>query len=144
MRDKYLSKIGWEIMKILLVEDDFLTQKLMKKFLSKFGNCDTTIDGYEAFAKFKGEHDRHSPYDLIILDIILPSQNGDQVLAEIRQYEEYYKVGDKAKVIITTSVDKADTVYKSYQNGCEVYMLKPVNINTLKTKILDVMNLNLS
>ncbi len=32
-------------MKILLAEDDFVTRKFMVNFLSKYGECDVTVDG---------------------------------------------------------------------------------------------------
>ena len=35
-------------MKILLAEDDFVTRKFMANFLSKYGDCDVTVDGMEA------------------------------------------------------------------------------------------------
>ncbi len=35
-------------MKILLAEDDFATRKFMVNFLSKYGECDVTVDGMEA------------------------------------------------------------------------------------------------
>lgn len=34
-------------MRILIAEDDFASRKFMLKFLSKFGECDITVDGME-------------------------------------------------------------------------------------------------
>ena len=39
-------------MKILLAEDDFVTRKFMASFLSKYGECDVTVDGMEAVDAF--------------------------------------------------------------------------------------------
>ena len=39
-------------MKILLAEDDFATRKFMAGFLSKYGECDITVDGMEAVDAF--------------------------------------------------------------------------------------------
>ncbi len=39
-------------MKILLAEDDFATRKFMMGFLSKYGECDVTVDGMEAVDAF--------------------------------------------------------------------------------------------
>ena len=38
---------GEKKMKILLAEDDFATRKFMANFLSKYGECDVTVDGME-------------------------------------------------------------------------------------------------
>ena len=39
-------------MKILIAEDDFASRKFMLKFLSKYGECDVTVDGLEAVDAF--------------------------------------------------------------------------------------------
>ena len=39
-------------MRILLAEDDYVTRKAMDSFLSKYGECDVTVDGLEAVDAF--------------------------------------------------------------------------------------------
>ena len=54
-------------MKILLAEDDFVTRKFMTNFLSKYGECDVTVDGMEAVDAFMMALEDDEPYDLICL-----------------------------------------------------------------------------
>ena len=59
-------------MKILLAEDDFVTRKFMANFLSKYGDCDVTVDGMEAVDAYMMALEDDDPYDLVCLDIMMP------------------------------------------------------------------------
>lgn len=67
-------------MKILLAEDDFVTRKFMVGFLSKYGECDVTVDGMEAVDAFMMALEDGEPYDLVCLDIMMPVMDGYQAL----------------------------------------------------------------
>ena len=60
-------------MKILLAEDDYTTRKYMSSFLSKYGECDVTVDGMEAVDAFMMALDEGEPYDLVCLDVMMPA-----------------------------------------------------------------------
>ena len=51
-------------MRILLAEDDFVTRKFMSNFLSKYGECDVTVDGLEAVDAYMMALEEGNPYDL--------------------------------------------------------------------------------
>ncbi len=66
--------------KILLVEDDDLARELYLRQLTKAGfSVKTAADGKEALEELKSE-----PFDLLLLDIMLPGMNGLQVLREFK------------------------------------------------------------
>jgi DNA-binding response OmpR family regulator len=54
-------------MKILIVEDDFLTRHLLQSFLTPYGSFDITVNGLEAIKAFEMALDEKAPYDLICL-----------------------------------------------------------------------------
>ena len=95
-------------MKILLAEDDFATRKFMASFLSKYGECDITVDGMEAVDAFMMALEDGEPYDLVCLDIMMPVMDGYQALMGIRNLEKQRNVPeDKAvKVIMTTVLNE--------------------------------------
>lgn len=129
-------------MKILIAEDDFASRKLLLKILSSYGECDTTVNGLEAIEAFLMATDEGKPYDLICLDIMMPKIDGVKVLKYIREKEE--EIGltpdKKVKIIMTTALTETNYVYKSFDEGCEAYAAKPLDIN----KLVEVMkNLNL-
>ena len=52
-------------MRILLAEDDYVTRKFMIGFLSKYGECDVTVDGMEAVDAFMMALEDDEPYEQI-------------------------------------------------------------------------------
>ena len=116
-------------MKILLAEDDFVTRKFMVNFLSKYGECDVTVDGMEAVDAFMMALEDEEPYDLICLDIMMPVMDGYQALVAIRKLEKEKNIPeDKAvKVIMTTALNEERNVKMAFELGCTIYSGKPIN-----------------
>lgn len=116
-------------MKILLAEDDFVTRKFMTNFLSKYGECDVTVDGMEVVDAFMMALEDDDPYDLVCLDIMMPVMDGYQALVGIRNLEKERNIPeDKAvKVIMTTALNDEKNVKMAFELGCTIYSGKPIN-----------------
>lgn len=117
-------------MKILIVEDDFISRRVLKDILAPFGNCDIAIDGSEAVQAFRLSHDDCAPYDLICMDIMMPKMDGQEALKKIRELEREWGVQGRqeVKVIMVSALDTPKTVFQSfYQSGATSYVVKPVN-----------------
>lgn len=116
-------------MKILIAEDDFSTRKTMVNFLSRYGECDVTVDGMEAVDAFNLALEIDEPYDLVCLDIMMPKMDGYQALKGIRNLEKERKItGDAAaKVIMTTALNAEANVNMAFELGCTVYSGKPLD-----------------
>ena len=116
-------------MKILLAEDDFVTRKYMSNFLSKYGECDVTVDGMEAVDAFMMAMEDGEPYDLVCLDIMMPVMDGYQALVGIRNLEKERGIpADKAvKVIMTTALNEEKNVKMAFELGCTIYSGKPID-----------------
>ena len=116
-------------MKILLAEDDFVTRKFMTEFLSKYGECDVTVDGMEAVDAFMMALEDDEPYDLVCLDIMMPVMDGYQALMGIRNLEKERNIPpEKAtKVIMTTALNEEKNVKMAFELGCTVYSGKPID-----------------
>ena len=116
-------------MKILLAEDDFATRKNMAKFLSKYGECDITVDGMEAVDAFNMALEEKEPYDLVCLDIMMPVMDGYEALVGIRNLEKQKNISEEkaAKVIITTALNDESSVKMAFELGCTLYSGKPVD-----------------
>ena len=115
-------------MKSLVVEDDFAARKLMQRWLSRVSDCDIAVNGIEAVDAFNEALSDGDPYDLICLDIMMPKMDGHQTLEAIRQVEsEQGIVGlDSVKVIMTTALGDSKHVMGAFREGCEGYIVKPV------------------
>ncbi len=118
-------------MRILLAEDDFVTRKFMTEFLSKYGECDVTVDGMEAVDAFMMALEDDEPYDLVCLDIMMPVMDGYQVLMGIRNLEKERAIPKEkeAKVIMTTALNEERNVKMAFELGCTVYSGKPIDQN---------------
>ena len=116
-------------MKILLAEDDFASRKFMLRFLSKYGECDVTVDGMEAVDAFTMALDADDGYDLVCLDIMMPELDGYQALKQIRDYEKSKGISeeDGAKIIMTTALNEGRNVTKAFKLGCVAYAGKPID-----------------
>ena len=124
-------------MRILLAEDDFVTRKFMTGFLSKYGECDVTVDGMEAVDAFMMALEDDEPYDLVCLDIMMPVMDGYQALKSIREIEKEHGIAedDMAKIIMTTALNEEKNVKKAFELGCTVYCAKPIDMARLKSTL---------
>ena len=116
-------------MRILLAEDDFVTRKFMVNFLSKYGECDVTVDGMEAVDAFMMALEDGEPYDLVCLDIMMPVMDGYQALVGIRNLEKERGISEDnaVKVIMTTALNEERNVNMAFELGCTVYSGKPID-----------------
>ena len=116
-------------MRILLAEDDFATRKFMISFLSKYGECDVTVDGMEAVDAFMMALEDDEPYDLVCLDIMMPVMDGYQALMGIRNLEKERNIPQEegVKVIMTTALNDEQNVKMAFDLGCTIYSGKPID-----------------
>ena len=116
-------------MRILLAEDDFVTRKFMTNFLSKYGECDVTVDGMEAVDAFMLALEEGDPYQLVCLDIMMPVMDGYQALQGIRNLEKQKGISeeDSAKVVMTTALNDEKNVKMAFELGCVLYSGKPID-----------------
>ena len=100
----------------------------MVSFLSTHGECDIAVDGMEAVEAFVTALEKGETYDLVCLDIMMPSVDGYQALLAIREAENSrgISVEEGAKVIMVTALDGEKNVAMAYELGCTTYISKPV------------------
>ena len=72
--------------------------------------------------------------DLILLDINLPIFNGQEVLKQIKSDSELKKI---PVIILTTSSNQKD-IDDAYENHCNSYVKKPLNINEFLSAVLKI------
>lgn len=117
-------------MKILIVEDEPVSRKLLDNFLASYGECDKASDGAEALDCLRESLGQDGTrYDLICLDIMMPGMDGQTALKKIREMEKERGVsaGDQVKVIMVTALDDSENIMQALVKGkCEGYLTKPV------------------
>jgi two-component system chemotaxis response regulator CheY len=124
-------------MRVLIVEDDLIGSRLMKKFLEADCFCHLAFDGKEAVEAFEAALKEEKPYDLLCLDIMMPAVSGIDVLRTVRKMEQQRGISpDKGvKVIMTTAVNDADIIMESFDARCDGYIVKPIRKETLFEEI---------
>ena len=112
-------------MRILVVEDERELALLIRRGLTEEGYAvDIAYDGAEAVSFAES-----APYDLIVLDIILPKKDGFQVCAELRQKKL------NTRVIMLTSRDSVNDRVRGLDTGADDYLVKPFEFQELTARI---------
>ncbi|MCI5064978.1 response regulator [bacterium] len=127
-------------MKSLVVEDDFISRKLLQKILIGYGECDVAVDGEEALSAFDLALADETPYQVICLDINLPKLNGQEVLKKIRARESELGIEglDGCRIIMTTGRDDKESILTAFREGCEAYIRKPFSRAEIIAKLEDL------
>ena len=114
-------------MKILLVEDNLMNQKVVMFNLKKL-NCEITpvSNGKEALENFK-----NNSYDLILMDIMLPEMNGYEITTEIRKFEKLREVKNPVTIIALTANTYENDKEKCISVGMNEYLSKPFSAQQL-------------
>jgi len=115
-------------LKILVAEDDKVTQKLYEQGLpDKLFDRRIVSNGNEALAVYE----EWQP-DIVVLDFMMPKVNGFGVLSEIREVHK-----DKSTtVIMVSSVSEKKEIMACAQLGIQGYIVKPFVIQSLATTIV--------
>ena len=127
-------------LKMLVVEDNFDSRRMLQKMLLPFGECDIAVNGKEAVEAFEKALDEEFSYDLVCLDILMPVMDGQETLKRIREIEEARELygRDGAKVIMTSALDDNENILKAFRTGCEGYITKPIEIKILVEKLKEL------
>jgi DNA-binding response OmpR family regulator len=102
-------------MRVLVVEDEIAVAEGLGRSLAAEGYAvDTVHDGNSAL-----EWARTYPYDVVILDVVLPGRDGFSVLATLRER------GSQAAILMLTALDQVDDRVTGLDRGADDYLAKP-------------------
>jgi len=128
-------------MRVLIVEDDFISRRLLKEILSPYGSCDTVVDGEEAVLAFRLALEEKAPYDLVCMDIMMPKVDGQEALGKIREMEKDNGITGRAevKVLMVSALDDPKNVVESYYlGGATSYVVKPITSDKIIAHIREL------
>ena len=120
------KKYNWKDKVILIVEDTPTSCKYFEKALKK-KNSDILIakNGYEAVEIIKN----NKKIDLVLMDIHMPVLNGFEATKQIK------KINKNIPVIMQTAYIHSGEEKQSYNSGCDNFLTKPINLNTLLSTV---------
>ncbi len=110
-------------LKVLLVEDNVLNQKLMSINLSKL-KCIVSIanNGLEGVELFKIQQ-----FDVILMDLMMPVMDGFEASREIRRIEKEESERGYTPIVAFTANTLNNDIQKCVENGMNYLMEKPFN-----------------
>jgi DNA-binding response OmpR family regulator len=116
-------------MRLLVVEDNRRLQNSIKLSLEESGYVvDTASDGVEG-----EELAELTPYDAVILDIMLPKRDGLEVCRNLRQQHV------RTPILLLTARDAVDDRVKGLDSGADDYLVKPFSIDELQARLRALM-----
>ncbi|MGD1071864.1 MAG: response regulator [Bryobacteraceae bacterium] len=124
-------------LRLLLVEDDFASRRLLQTFLTRYGECHVAVNGREAVDAVRSAFDCGQRYDLICMDITMPEMDGREAVRQVRALEEIHGILSTAgaKIVMTTTVRDIGEVMQCFRELCDAYLMKPIDVG----KLLDQM-----
>ena len=117
-----------EPVEILLVEDDqddiFLTKKAFEQ-QNVLNNLHVVRDGVDAmtFLRQEDDHADAPRPDIVLLDLNLPTMDGDEVLEAIEDESDLSMI----PVVVLTSSEAEEDIVRSYELNANAYLTKPVD-----------------
>jgi len=118
--------------KILLLEDDVNLSETLEEFLIDEGfEVDCVYDGSSAEDSIYEHH-----YDLLLLDVNVPSPNGFELLKSSRD------AGKTTPAVFITSLNSTDDLTKGFDSGCDDYIRKPFELKELLLRINNILKRN--
>ena len=130
--DKSKEKI--KNLKILIIDDNEQITKMLTTFLElKEQECTIANDGKEGLNIIK--ENRH---DVILLDLAMPEFDGYSVIEDL---EKNNLLKDHKIIVFTASTITQDELDQLVTRGVTSYILKPIDIDVLHSKLIDTANL---
>ncbi|MDR2499215.1 MAG: response regulator transcription factor [Tannerellaceae bacterium] len=112
--------------KILLAEDEVNIASFIERGLTEFDHeLRTASNGAEAWEILQQE-----PFDLLLLDVIMPGMNGLELCAAYRA-----SFGYNSPVIMLTALGTTEDIVKGLEAGADDYLSKPFSFRELEARI---------
>jgi len=120
-------------LKVLLVEDNIVNQKVASRMLARLGHeCEIVADGPSAI-----EAAERGGFDLILMDIQMPGMDGFEATDAIRAGERERGAAPVPIVALTAHAMKGDRT-RCLESGMDDYLSKPISMAALQRILADV------
>ena len=124
------KKIEVGDLNVLIVDDDPIACEHAKLVLEEVGiSAETSLTGRDAVEKVRLRRARHELYNILLIDLRMPGENGIEVTRRIRDI-----IGNESAIIILTSYSWDDVIEEAMAAGVDRFMAKPLFASTVVTE----------
>jgi two-component system copper resistance phosphate regulon response regulator CusR len=120
-----VSRINKQVVRILVIEDERKLAAAIKEGLQS--------DAYEVDVAHTGEEGFYllckQPFDLAILDVMLPGRDGFEILGSLREQ------GVKIPILLLTAKDTVEDRVRGLDTGADDYLVKPFALPELQARV---------
>ena len=116
-------------MKILIAEDENISRMVLAAALKKRGHEVVAVEnGRKAWEAFQKDY-----FPVLISDWLMPEMDGPAAVRQIRILEQARGIlpASGAKIIMVTAVGEMKDVIRSFQEFCDAYLVRPVDLREL-------------
>lgn len=122
--------MGGRTGQVLVVDDNVLNRKMLARAVEQQGHRVTTAkDGRQALALLRSSE--AGPFDVVLLDILMPEMDGYQVLEEVKGDAALHHI----PVIMISALDEMESVIRCIETGATDYLPKPFNPALLQARL---------
>ncbi len=127
-------------MKTLIVDDNIVNRSSIQKIIEDMGVNESAVNGQDAIEMFKLHLVHSRPFDLVLLDIVMPGMDGIKVLKALRDIENEHNVepDKRSRILMVTSHSHKDVVLAALKSGCDGYIVKPFRRDVLIKKLKEL------
>lgn len=119
-------------MKILVVEDEAHVVSVIRRSLSEAGyEVSVAMDGNSGYQMAKT-----NPFDLVILDIMMPGMNGLELCRKLRSEDL------NMPILMLTALNTTENIVSGLDSGADDYLAKPFHFNELLARIRSLLRRN--
>ena len=120
--------------RVLLVDDNATNRKILDEMLRRWGLQPTLADGAKAaLVEMEATSKNDQPFDLILLDAMMPEVDGFQLAEQLKQRTDL----KRGTVMMLSSADRPNSTARCRELGIDAYLVKPVSASSLLEAILD-------
>ncbi len=107
--------------RLLVVDDSPLNHRITTLSLrGHFQSIETANNGQEALEMYKKQ-----PFNVILMDVMMPVMDGYEATIAIRKYEKEQKLENNSLIIAMTASDAGDDINRCLESGMDTYLGKP-------------------
>jgi CheY-like chemotaxis protein len=122
--------------RVLIVDDNATNRRILSAVVSHWHMQPTEVDsGAAGLAALHSAADANDPYQLILLDVMMPEMDGFTFLEHVRREPKI----DRPAILMLSSADRREDVARSRELGAVAYLVKPIRPAELLDAVVEAL-----